>query len=58
MECVFSTEELVNCNPSGITKLRDTMRQQTIKMLEPAKIKFIDSMLCTICYIYACESNI
>ena len=45
MECVFSTEELVNSNPSGVTKSRDPMRQQTIKMLEPRKMKFINGEL-------------
>lgn len=49
MDCFFSTEEMVNCNPSGVTKSRDVMRQKTIKMLEPSKMKCIDGMLVFIC---------
>ena len=41
MSCIFSTEELVNGNPSGLTNSKDPVRQQSIKRLDPARIKFI-----------------
>ena len=42
MDCVFTTHELVNSNPSGVTKSKDTTRQKTIKRLDPAKMQYID----------------
>ena len=57
MDCVFSTEELVNGNPSGRTKSHDPSRQQTIRMLDPAKMRYIDGMysvLWTVPIIIAC----
>lgn len=57
MDCVFSTEELVNGNPSGKTKSHDSSRQQTIRMLDPAKMRYIDgtySVLWSVPIIIAC----
>lgn len=42
MDCVFTTEEMVNSNPSGVTKSKDPTRQKTIKRLDPTKMKYID----------------
>ena len=42
MDCVFTTEEMVNSNPSGITKSKDPTRQKTIKRLDPTKMQYID----------------
>ena len=44
MDCVFSAEEMVNGNPSGVTKLKDTNRKETIKPLDAEKMKFINGM--------------
>ena len=44
MDCVFTTAELVNSNPSGVTKSKDPARQKTIKPLDPRKMKYIDGM--------------
>ena len=44
MDCVFTTAELVNSNPSGVTKSKDPARQKTIKPLDPRKIIYIDGM--------------
>ena len=44
MNCVFTTEELVNGNPSGITKSKDPTRQRTIRPLDGAKMKYINGM--------------
>lgn len=44
MDCVFTTEEMVNSNPSGITKSKDPARQKTIRALDPIKMKYIDGM--------------
>ena len=43
MDCLFSTEEMVNGNPSGVTRSKDTARQRTIKQLDPEKMRYIDS---------------
>lgn len=42
MDCVFTTEEMVNSNPSGITKSKDSTRKKTIKRLDPTKMQYID----------------
>lgn len=39
--CLFSPEELVNGNPSGITNSKDEMRQKSIKKLDPLRITYI-----------------
>ena len=43
MDCLFSTEEMVNGNPSGVTRSKDPARQKTIKRLNPEKMRYIDS---------------
>ena len=43
MDCLFSTEEMVNGNPSGVTRSKDTARQRTIKQLDPEKMRYINS---------------
>ena len=45
MDCVFSTEEMVNSNPSGVTKSKDVARQKNIRPLDPIKMKYIDGVL-------------
>ena len=42
MDCLFTTEELLNGNPSGRTKSSDPNRRATIRVLDPAKIKYIN----------------
>ena len=44
VDCVFSTEELVNANPSGVTRSKDETRQRTIRPLDGAKMRYIHSM--------------
>ena len=44
MDCVFTIKELVNGNPSGVTKSKDSARQKTIRPLNAAKMKYIDGM--------------
>lgn len=39
MDCIFSTKEMVNGNPSGVTR---STRQRTIQALDPEKMRFID----------------
>ena len=46
--CLFSPEELVNGNPSGITNSKDEMRQKSIKKLDPLRITYIYGMLVVI----------
>lgn len=41
MSCLFSAEELVNGNPSGLTNSKDETRIRTIKKLDVNKIKYI-----------------
>ena len=53
MDCVFTTSEMVNGNPSGITRSRDAVRQKTIKALDPLKMKYIDGT-CTCFPFYKC----
>ena len=45
MDCVFSVEEMVNGNPSGVTKSKDDDRKKTIKPLPAEKMKFINGTL-------------
>ena len=45
MDCLFSTEQMVNGNPSGVTRSKDAARQKTIKRLDPEKMRYIDSKL-------------
>ena len=45
MDCVFTTEEMVNGNPSGMTKSKDPIRKRTIRALDPDKMKFINGIL-------------
>ena len=42
MDCLFSTEEMVNSNPSGVTRSKDPARQRSIKQLAPEKMRYID----------------
>ena len=44
MDCVFTMAEMVNGNPSGITRLRDAIRQKMIRTLDPMKMKYIDGI--------------
>lgn len=39
MDCLFSTEELVNGNPSGVTKSQDANRKATVQVLDPEQMK-------------------
>ena len=41
MSCLFSVEEMVNGNPSGVTKSKDPTRNRTIKRLDPNRMKYI-----------------
>lgn len=41
MSCLFTAEELVNGNPSGVTNSKDPVRKGTIKKLDPKRIKYI-----------------
>ena len=43
MDCVFTTSEMVNGNPSGISKSRDPSRKRTIRALD--EMKYIDGVL-------------
>ena len=45
--CLFSAEELVNGNPSGTTTAKDEIRRQTIKKLDPVRMKYIMGMFRT-----------
>ena len=45
MDCIFSTEEMVNGNPSGVTRSNDATRQKTIHPLHPEEMRFIDGMV-------------
>ena len=42
MDCIFSTKEMVNGNPSGVTRSKDPTRQKTIQALDPEKMTYID----------------
>ena len=41
MSALFTPEEMVNGNPSGITKSKDEARQRTIKQLDASRIQYI-----------------
>ena len=41
MSVLFTTEELVNGNPSGITNSKDETRRRTIKKLDPNRMLYI-----------------
>ena len=41
LDCLFTTEELGNCNPSGNTKSNDPARKATISPLDPVRMKYI-----------------
>lgn len=41
MGCLFTIEEMVNGNPSGVTNSKDDQRKRTIKKLDPNRIKYI-----------------
>ena len=41
VDCLFSTKELVNGNPSGKTKSKDMNRQKMIKVLDPVRMKYL-----------------
>ena len=41
MDCIFTIEEMVNGNPSGITKSKDLVRKRTIRTLDSEKMKCI-----------------
>lgn len=40
MDSLFSTEELVNGNPSGITKSKDSTRRATVQPMDPERMKY------------------
>ena len=49
LACLFSVEELVNVNPSGTMTAKDEVRKQTIKKLDPVRMKYIiGTNYCTI----------
>lgn len=39
MDCLVSTEEMVNGNPSGVTRSKDPGRQRTTKQLDQEKMR-------------------
>ena len=41
LACLFSAEELVNGNPTGLTNSKDPHRQETIKKLGPQRMSSI-----------------
>ena len=41
---LFSDEELVNGNPTGVSNSKDEQRKNTIKKLDPARMKYIEGM--------------
>ena len=41
---LFTAEELVNRNPSGFTNSKDEARRQSIKKLDPERMKYINGM--------------
>ena len=50
MDCVFSTAEMVNGNPSGVTRSKDETRQKTIRPLDAQKMRYIDGMIFCLWY--------
>ena len=41
MDCIFSTKEMVNGSPSGVTKSKDPLRKRIVQTLSPDKMKFM-----------------
>lgn len=41
MAALFTTEEMVNGNPSGFTNSKDEARRRTIKRLDPSRMLYI-----------------
>ena len=39
MDCLFSIEEMVNANPSRVTKSKDPVRKRTIRTLDASKMR-------------------
>ena len=52
MDCVFSTSEMVNGNPSGVTRSKDQIRQRTIRPLDAQKMRYIDGMIVLLVVYY------
>ena len=50
MACLFTKEELVNGNPSGISKSKNERRQKTIQKLDTAVLRYIEGKLIMICW--------
>ena len=46
LSCMFSDEELVNGNPSGMTNSKDEGRKSTITKLDPRRMQYIQGMYC------------
>ncbi len=44
MDCLFSSEEMVNGNPSGQTKSADVDRVATIQKLDETRMKYLLGM--------------
>ena len=51
MSCLFSTEEMINGNPSGVTNSKDPVRRRTIKKLDTNRMAYIISEF-IIVYLY------
>lgn len=45
MDCLFTASEMVNGNPSGVTRSKDETRQKTIRPLDSQKMRYIDGMM-------------
>lgn len=45
MSCLFSIDEMVNGNPSGVTNSKDEGRRNSIKKLDPQRMKYIHGMI-------------
>ena len=41
MSCLFSIEEMVNGNPSGVTNSKDEGRRNSIRKLDPNRINYV-----------------
>ena len=46
LSCLFTPEELVNGNLSGVTNSKESQHQSTITKLDPARIKYIEGNSC------------
>jgi hypothetical protein len=44
LSTLFTSRELVNGNPNGVTNSKDPVRQRTIKKLDPNRMKYICGM--------------